>query len=105
MPLVTVVVSQATAKGAVVTSAPNGAPSIRNRTLATPTLSEASALMVVVPAMRPPSAGAVRAMAGEVLSTTTPTALLVTVLPAASRATAGRGWDPSEAGAPFHDIW
>src|SRR5258706_6982965 len=91
MPLVTVVVSSARAKGAVVTSAPSGAPSIRNRTPATPMLSELSALMVTVPAMRPPSAGAGRAMGGGGLSTTSPTALLVTVLSAGSRATPGTG--------------
>src|SRR6267378_4924082 len=89
-PLLAVVVSQGTAYGAVVSSRPRLAPSRRNWTPATPTLSDALAVTVVVPLTVAPVAGAVMLTVGGVVSfeTVTVTAAAVAVLPAASRATA-----------------
>src|SRR5207248_2814747 len=78
--------------GAVVTSAPTAAPSSRNCTPATPTLSDAVAETVTLaPATVAPLAGAVIDTVGGVpstLFTVTLTAADVVELPAASRATA-----------------
>src|SRR2546426_887177 len=88
--LLAVVVSHAIAYGAIVSSTPTLAPSRRNWTPTTPTLSDALALIVVVPETVAPFAGAVRLTVGGVvsLSTVPVTAAAVAVLPAASRATA-----------------
>src|SRR5713226_1384160 len=72
-PLAAVVVSQSTEYGAVVSSAPMAAPSTKNCTPTTPTLSEAEAVTVVVPARTTPDAGDVRATVGGVLSLNTVT--------------------------------
>src|SRR2546422_543879 len=88
--LLAVVVSHASAYGAIVSSTPTFAPSRRNWTPTTPMLSDALALIVVVPETVAPFAGAVRLTVGGVvsLSTVTVIAAAVAVLPAASRATA-----------------
>jgi hypothetical protein len=67
-PLAAVVVFQDTLYGAVVSSVPKGAPSSRNCTPATPTLSEASAVTATVPATVAPPAGLVTLTAGGVAS-------------------------------------
>src|SRR3989442_2222692 len=64
--LLAVVVSHASAYGAVVSSTPTFAPSRRNWTPTTPTLSDALALIVVVPETVAPLAGAVRLTVGGV---------------------------------------
>ena len=66
-------------------------------------MSVAFALTVVVPATLAPLPGAVMATAGGALSTVTATAVLVVVLPAASRATAVRLWAPLVAAAVFQE--
>ena len=58
----------ATVYGAVVSSAPRLAPSRRNCTPATPTLSDALAVTFTEPDTVAPAAGAVRATVGGVLS-------------------------------------
>src|SRR6266545_4752739 len=93
-PSAAVVVSQETLYGLAVTSAPRFAPSSLNWTPTTPALSEALALTVVVPLTVAPLLGVVIATVGAALSTVTVTALLVVVLPAASRATAVSVWEP-----------
>src|SRR5258707_15499062 len=103
VPLATLVVSQAKANGALVSSMPAVAPSTMSWTPATPMLSEALALTIVVPATRTPTAGSVIATDGRLLSTTTGMATLVAVLPAASRATAVSRWDPSAAAVVFQE--
>ena len=82
--------------GAAVSSAPSVAPSRRNCTPTTPTLSAAVAVTVTVPLTVAPLAGDVRLTVGGVLSfdTVTVTAADVVTLPAASRATAVRLCDP-----------
>ena len=78
-------------------SEPILAPSTRNCTPATPTLSEAEALTVTVPETVAPDAGAVRLTEGGVVSafdTVTVTADEVVRLPAASRAVAVRVCEP-----------
>src|SRR4029077_8186061 len=89
-PLLAVVVFQEAAYGAVVSSTPRLAPSRRNCTPATPTLSDALAVTLIVPVTVTPLVGAVTLTAGGVVSfhTVTVTAALGAVLPAASRATA-----------------
>src|SRR6266571_312339 len=99
-----VVVSQETLYGLAVTSAPRFTPSSLNWTPTTPVLSEALALTVVVPLTVAPLIGAVIATVGAALSTVTVTALLVVVLPAASRATALRVWEPSLAVVVFQEM-
>src|SRR5882672_9551774 len=82
---------QAMVYGAVVTSAPTAAPSSRNCTPTTATLSEAVAdTVTAVPVAVEPFAGAVIATVGGAMSlfTVTDTAVAVVVLPAPSRATA-----------------
>src|SRR5207249_2813765 len=88
--LLAVVVFQESEYGAVVSSAPRFAPSSRNCTPTTPTLSDALAVIVVVPDTVAPELGAVIAVVGAVVSlkTVTATAAAVVALPAASRATA-----------------
>src|SRR6267378_1828328 len=67
-PLLAVVVSQETAYGgAVVSSTPRLAPSSRNWTPATPTLSDALAVTVMVPLTVAPVAGAVIVTAAGVV--------------------------------------
>src|SRR6266850_5996757 len=95
--------------GAVVSSAPYGAPSNRNWTLSTPTLSEALAdTVTAVPDTVAPLAGAVIETTGGVVSalfTVTVIAVAVFVLPAASRATAVSVWLPLEAVVVFQVRW
>src|SRR5207249_2962471 len=67
-PLPTVVVFQDTEYGDAVSSPPRLAPSTRNTTPATPTLSEAEALTVTVPDTVAPDAGALILTAGGVVS-------------------------------------
>ena len=73
-------------------SAPTGTPSTSKLTPLTPTLSEASALIVTVPETDEPSAGAVRETMGGVLSAgggvTVPAS---SSLPASGAAPVGRG--------------
>src|SRR4029077_19460636 len=94
-PLLTLVVFHATAYGAVVCSRPKFALSRRNWTPATPTLSEALAVRLIVPLTVAPFAGAAMLTVGGVVSfeTVTVTAAVV-VLPAASRATAVSTCEP-----------
>jgi hypothetical protein len=92
-PLVAVVVFHEVEYGEVVSSAPSAVPSTKNWTPATPTLSEAEALTVVVPETVAPDDGEVMLTVGGVVSafdTVTVTAVEVVVLPAASRALAVR---------------
>src|SRR2546422_10995377 len=93
VPAVAVLVFQLTEYGAVVSSAPRDAPSSWNLTPATPTLSDASAVTVIVPVTVAPEAGELRLTVGAVVSgalfeTVTATDADVVVLPAPSRATA-----------------
>src|SRR5688572_26130403 len=67
-PLVAPVVFQEIDQGAEVSSFPRLTPSSRNWTPATPTLSEALAVIVTVPVTELPAAGAVRVAVGEVVS-------------------------------------
>src|SRR5438067_6316862 len=86
-----------TVYGGVVTSAPSAAPSSRNCTPATPTLSDAFAVMMtLLPVTTAPSAGEMIATAGGVASfpTSTETPAEVAVFPAASRARADRTCRP-----------
>src|SRR5437762_13415002 len=94
--LVAVIVSHASEYGAVVSSAPKFAPSRRNCTPATPTLSDALAVTVVVPETVAPPAGAVMLTVGAVVSleTVTVTAVAAVVLPAAAPGAAAGGGDP-----------
>src|SRR5437773_1743133 len=96
-PLPTVVVFQDTEYGDAVSSAPRLAPSTRNCTPATPTLSEAEALTVTVPDTVAPDAGALMLTAGGVVSafdTVMLTGDEVVRFPAASLATAVRVCEP-----------
>src|SRR6266403_770592 len=77
--LLAVVVSHAIAYGAVVSSTPTFAPSRRNWTPTTPTLSDALALIVVVPETVAPFAGAVRLTVGGVVSLSTVTVIAAAV--------------------------
>src|SRR5207248_381193 len=88
-------VSQEMAYGDGVSSASKGAPSSKNCTPTTPTLSVALAPTVTAPDPDAPLAGAVMETVGGVLSTVTLTLALVVVLPAASRATAESVCAPS----------
>src|SRR6185295_3566031 len=67
-PLATAVVFQETEYGDVVSSPPSVAPSTKNCTPATPTLSEAVALTLIVPDTVAPFAGAVMLTVGGVVS-------------------------------------
>ena len=81
-------------------SVPTADPSTKNWTPLTPTLSEAEALMVVVPETVAPEAGEVMLTVGGVVSgggafdTVTVTAVEVLWFPAASRALAVRKCEP-----------
>src|SRR5882672_6841923 len=94
-PSLEAVVSTEIEYGAEVSSAPSAAPSPKNRTPTTPTLSDALAEIVTVPFTVTPFAGAVMVTVGGVvrrgaLFTVTVTAAEVVRFPAASRATAVR---------------
>src|SRR5436190_13348132 len=67
-PLLTAVVFHETAYGAVVSSAPSVAPSRLNCTPATPTLSEALAVTLIVPFTGAPLAGGAEERRGGVVS-------------------------------------
>src|SRR6266851_1340670 len=89
-PLVAVLVFQAIEYGAVVTAAPALTPSSRNWTPATPVLSEALAVTLIVPETLAPEAGEVMLTVGAVASKLTLLSVLVEAvfrLPAASCAT------------------
>ena len=91
-------------------SAPRLASFSLNCTPATPTLSDALAVTVVVPPTVAPDAGAVIATVGGVesggveFSTVTVIVADVARLPAASRASAVSVWDPSATVVVFHAI-
>src|SRR6202035_2667952 len=104
-PLLALVVFHETEYGAVVCSTPKLAPSRRNCTPATPTLSDALALTVTVPETVAPFAGAAMLIVGGVVSfeTVTVTAVAVAVLPAASRATAVNVCEPLLTVVVFHE--
>src|SRR5439155_663855 len=99
-PLSDVLVPTETEYGALVSSAPSGAPSTKNCTPTTPTLSEALAATVSVPCTVAPFTGDVMFTAGGVVSgggalaIVTVTGAEVLLLPAASRATAVRVCEP-----------
>src|SRR5260221_8091510 len=92
-----------TAYGPVMSSAPRLAPSSLNCTPTRPTLSEAVALTLTVPARIAPATGALMLTLGGELSTSTVTAAELRVLPAASRATAVSVCEPLLAPAGFPD--
>src|SRR5260221_10449981 len=97
VPFPTVVVFHDTEYGELVSSTPRLLPSTRNCTPATPTLSDAVALTVVVPDTVAPFAGELMLTLGAVVSvfdTVTVTADDVFRLPAASRAIAVSVCDP-----------
>ncbi len=103
-PAVPLRVSQSTEYGAVASSAPRAAPSRKNCTPATPTLSDASADTVTVPDTVLPAAGAVMDTVGAVGSapcTVTPTAADVVWLPEPSLARAVSECAPLAAVAVF----
>ena len=122
-PLVAEVVFQETAYGDDVSSEPRLAPSRRNRTPETPTLSAAEADTVTVPVSVAPSRGEATDTDGAVVSpegggggggggggtgevalfTLTVTLELNLVLPAASRALAARVWEPLVAEVVFQE--
>ena len=94
-PFANVVVFHNTRYGAVSTSAPCAVPSTKNCTPTTPTLSDADAVIVTVPATLVPFRGAAIDTVGGVMSgfaTVTDTVADVVRLPAASRATAVNAW-------------
>src|SRR5919106_968098 len=93
-PLAAAVVFQEIAYGVKRSSAARLTPSSLNWTPTMPTLSAAVALTVMVPRTAAPEAGAVIVTVGRLLSTRTVTGPDVVRLPAASRATAGRGCEP-----------
>src|SRR5438034_5281089 len=99
-PLTTAVVLKEAEYGAAVSSAAIGAPSAKNCTPATPTLSEAFAATVIVPETVAPLAGELMLTVGGVVSgggpfeTLTVTGAEVVRLPAASRATAVKVCEP-----------
>src|SRR5206468_15417 len=106
-PLPTVVVFQEIEYGDDVSSEPTLAPSTRNCTPATPTLSEAEALTVVDPDTVAPDAGAEMLTEGGVVSafeTVTLTGDEVVRLPAASRAVAVRVSVPTRRAAELQEI-
>src|SRR5207247_438930 len=105
-PLPTVVVFQEIESAVVAYSALFRAPSTRNCTPATPTLSEAEALTVTVPDTVAPDAGALMLTAGGVVSafdTVTLTGDEVVRCPAASLATAVRVCEPLPTVAVFQE--
>src|SRR3989475_8159178 len=90
--LLALVEFQATEYGAAVSSTPSAAPSTKNCTPATPTLSDAFAVTVIVFPTVDPDAGEVTLTVGAVVSlnTVTVTTADVVMFPAASRARAVR---------------
>ena len=90
-------------------SLPTAEPSTKNWTPATPTLSDAEALTVVVPETVAPEAGDVMLTVGGVVSgggafdTVTVTAVEVFWFPAASRALAVRECEPLATVVVFHE--
>src|SRR6266516_110387 len=108
-PLLAVVVFQETEYGAVVSSAPKLAPSSRNWTPATPTLSEALAFTVIVPATVAPDKGDVMLTVGGVVSgggpldTVTVTGSELHWRPRRSRPTAVSVWEPFPLVVVFHE--
>jgi hypothetical protein len=98
------VVFHETEYGAVVSSAPRLAPSSMTWTPATPALSEAVAVTLIVPETVAPDVGDVMLTVGGVVSeTVTVTALDVVAFPAASRARAVKVWEPGRAVVVFHE--
>src|SRR4029079_4362276 len=87
LPLASPAVLYETEKGAVVSSAPALAPSTRNCTPATPTLSAALAETVMVPETVAPAAGAVIATVGGVVSGAVSTKLQTVSAPPSVAAT------------------
>jgi len=100
--LLALVVSHATEYGDAVRIGPVCTPSAKNRTSRMPTLSDALALIVIVPETVPPDAGAVMAVTGGVLSAVPVTVAAVVRFPAASRATAVSVCDPLLVVPVFH---
>ena len=97
-----VVVFRAKLKGAVVTAAPELAPSTLNCTLVV--LAETLVATVVVPRMVVPETGDVIAMDGaEALLTVTATAALVAIFPPELLATAVSEWLPLDSVAVFSE--
>ncbi len=98
-PAVAVVVFHEVAKGALVSSAPKAAPSSRNCTPATPRLSAALAVTLIVPETLVPFAGDAMLTVGAVVSLAIVivTGAEVVRLPAASRATAVSVYTPLDA--------
>ena len=90
-------------------SLPTAEPSTKNWTPATPTLSEAEALIAIVPETVAPEAGDVMLTVGGVVSaggafdTVTVTAVDVLWFPAASRARAVRECEPLETVVVFQE--
>ena len=112
-PLLAVVVFQETEYGALVSSAPKFVPSILNCTPATPTLSEALAVIVTVAGTVAPLLGEVMLTVGGVVSagggggalfTVTVTVAEGVLLPAASRAMAAMVCEPLLAEMVFQEI-
>src|SRR2546423_918561 len=107
LPLATLVEFHAIWYGATVTSVPTLAPSSRNWTPATATLSVALAdTVTALPVTVAPAAGAVSDTVGATRSllTVTFTAVDVVTLPAPSRAIAVREWTPFATVPVFHEI-
>src|SRR5439155_18165537 len=104
--LLAVVVFQENEYGAVVSSAPRFAPSSRNCTPTTPTLSDALAVIVVVPDTVAPELGAVIAVVGAVVSlkTVTVTGSDVNRNPSRLRPTAVRVCEPLLVCVVFHGV-
>src|SRR5436309_3287960 len=102
--LLVVDVSHSIVNGAAVSSVPRFAPSSRNWTPATPTLSAAVAVIVVVPETVAPFAGAVTLTVGGVVSLKTVTVIAAEVVafPAASRARAVSVCEPLAAVVVVH---
>jgi len=100
VPFERALVSSETVYGAAVSSAPRSAPSSRSRTPATPTLSLAAAVTLMVPETVWPAVGLLMETVGAVWSLLMVklTVLEVLLLPAASRATAATVWAPLESG-------
>src|SRR5437660_11036959 len=95
-PLLAVVVFHDIEYGVAVSSAPRLAPSNRNCTPTTPTLSEALAVTLVVPPTVAPETGEVMLTVGGVVSWSTGTVAGAGVerVAAAPGATAGGAWEP-----------
>jgi hypothetical protein len=105
-PLAAVVVVHGTLYGAAISSAPSVAPSSRNCTPTTPTLSDAFAVTVVVPDTVAPEAGAVTLAVGAVVSFDTVTVLGSDdhVAPSGILATAVKVCGPLPVVLEFHEM-